>query len=196
MNMKHALIYIGAIPLFGVIADQISKWKVLEFFRDNYGTPMDICADPITAEPGYRGPFHEVMTGFDLNLLCNWGISWGMLQGESETKRWGLTIFALVVAVFLAFVIMRTKDRLTALALSFIMTGSIGNAIDRFQYGSVVDFVNISDIGFGNIRFNYVFNIADSFITVGVALLLYTAFFGEEAKAERAAKKAKKEAAK
>ena len=86
--------------------------------------------------------------------------------------RWFLTVFALVVAGALAWWVRRTDRRIFTLAAGLLIGGAIGNVIDRFHYGAVVDFLDFSRLGF-----RCVFNVADSGVTVGAALLLIEAFW-------------------
>ena len=151
----------GLIPAVLVAVDQWSKWATTRFFD----LPMSACA---IADPRLT---HEVSPIADLSLLCNRGISWGMLQGDSSIKRWGLTLFAFVMTAVLISVLRQTEDRLSQVALSFVIAGAVGNAIDRLFFGAVTDMIDFSDIGF-----NYVFNVADSYITIGVIGIFLAVF--------------------
>lgn len=142
------------LPLIIIILDQITKWAATQAFDK----PMSVCA----TEP-YINVTREVSPIVDLSLLCNQGVSWGMLQGDSALKRWGLLAFAIVMVLVLLSVLSTAKDAFSRLCLSLVIGGAVGNAIDRALFGAVTDFVNASDIGF-----NYVFNLADSAITVGI----------------------------
>ena len=77
-------------------------------------------------------------------------------------------IFSVVVAIVLSTWAARADRRLSAWGLGLIIGGAVGNAIDRARFGAVVDFIDVQQIGF----FPWIFNIADSGITVGVILLL------------------------
>lgn len=159
-------------PAFIVAVDQATKWAATRAFDK----PMNVCA----IEP-YINVTREVSPVVDLSLLCNQGISWGLLQGDSPLKRWALFLFAVIMVGILLSALASARDALSRLCLSLVIGGAIGNAIDRGLYGAVTDFVNASDIGF-----NYVFNVADSAITVGIIGLLLTLV--RDALAERKAK--------
>lgn len=146
------------VPAGIVIVDQLTKWAATQAFDK----PMSVCA----SEP-YINVTREVSPIVDLSLLCNQGVSWGLLQGDSALKRWGLLAFAILMVVVLLNLLASTKDTFSRMCLSLVVGGAIGNAIDRALFGAVTDFVNASDIGF-----NYVFNVADSAITVGIIGLL------------------------
>lgn len=164
MSLRKLALIGGIIPAVLVAVDQWSKWATTRFFE----VPMSICAQ---ADPRLT---HEVSPIADLSLLCNRGISWGMLQGDSSFKRWGLTLFAFVMTVALLFVLRKTADRLGQMSLVLVIAGAVGNAIDRLLFGAVTDMIDFSDIGF-----NYVFNVADSYITVGVIGLFVSSFVND-----------------
>ena len=160
---KTLLIYALVIPLILILLDQWSKYAVIQSF----GVPMNICEQNL--RPGVE---HKIPGPMDISLVCNPGISWGMLQGDSPMKRWLLTAFAFIMSGVLVYALTQSKDRLTKLSIALIISGAIGNGIDRFFFGAVTDFIN-----FGEIGFHWVFNIADSAITCGVIGLLLASFF-------------------
>ncbi len=159
---KDLWLYGGIIPITIVIFDQLSKaWALRKF-----GQPHNICA--INPFPGLE---IEVSPVFDLALVCNQGVSFGMFREHADIGRYVLTIFAALMTVILLVWLNKEKDKLTKIALGLIIGGAIGNAIDRALYGAVTDFLNFSDIGF-----KWVFNVADSAISCGVAGLLIAMF--------------------
>jgi len=165
--MKRVVfLYAFILPLIIVVLDQWSKYAIVQSFN----APMNICE--INLRPGYK---HEIMNLFDFTLVCNPGISWGQLQGDSDLKRWLLTAFALLMSGALVYAVTQSKDWLNRLSLGLIIGGAIGNGIDRALFGAVTDFIDFSDIGF-----RWVFNIADSAITVGVIGLIIASFVFKE----------------
>lgn len=102
--------------------------------------------------------------------VWNRGISWGMFQQEGGMGRWLLTAFQFVAAIGLTFWLLRTRGRMVALGLGLIIGGAVGNGIDRAFYGAVFDFIHFHTPWFD---FEYVFNIADAAIVLGVPCLLY-----------------------
>jgi signal peptidase II len=106
---------------------------------------------------------------FELILVWNRGISYGLLQQQSELGRWGLIVFSLGAAVGLSIWAWRAGEPLLAGGLALIVGGALGNAVDRVLYGAVLDFAHFH---WGSFSW-YVFNIADAAIVVGVAVLLY-----------------------
>lgn len=117
-----------------------------------------------TMEPGgiIAGPFAGLI---DIRLVHNTGGAWGIFS-ESTVA---LGVFSVIVCVVIAGFFLYTVKQATALqTLSFalIVAGGIGNAIDRFAQGYVIDFIEFSFIDFP------VFNIADIGVTCGFALLV------------------------
>jgi signal peptidase II len=110
-------------------------------------------------------------------LVWNRGISYGLFQQDTVTGTWLLIGFKLLVTVGLAAWMWRAETKLAAIAIGCIIGGAIGNTIDRAAYGAVADFFHfhVGDFSW------YVFNLADCFIVLGVALLLYDAFAPKKA---------------
>ncbi len=106
---------------------------------------------------------------FDLVLVWNPGISYGLFKQHSDAGRWVLIGFALVAAMALALWLAQLQSRLAAASVGLIIGGALGNAIDRMHYGAVADFFSFHVSGFNW----YVFNLADVAIVSGVVGLLY-----------------------
>jgi len=120
----------------------------------------------------------KVTPFFDLVLAWNIGISFGWLQSESQFAQIALMAIKAVAVIVLAIWMARSRTLLATLALGLIIGGAIGNAIDRFAYGAVVDFALFHvQIGEKTLSW-YVFNLADVAIVAGVAALLYDSFLG------------------
>jgi signal peptidase II len=116
---------------------------------------------------------------FDLVLVWNQGISYGLLPQEGALGRWALILFACVASLALAYWLARVESRLMAASIGLIIGGATGNAIDRILYGAVADFFSFHAFGLQW----YVFNIADTAIVAGVAGLLYESLFRGHKKA-------------
>ena len=110
---------------------------------------------------------------FDLVLVWNEGISYGLLPQESPLGRLGLILFAFGASLALAVWLARLALPLAAASIGLIIGGAIGNAIDRIAYGAVADFFSLHAFGFQW----YVFNVADTAIVAGVVGLLYDSLF-------------------
>jgi len=149
---------IAAVVTF--VADQASKLWLLNGF-----------------ELARRGVV-KVTPFFDLVLAWNIGISFGWLQNDSQSAQIALMAVKVVAVIALAIWMARSQTRLATVALGLIIGGAIGNGIDRFAYGAVVDFA-LFHVEIGENTYNwYVFNLADVAIVAGVAALLYDSFLG------------------
>jgi signal peptidase II len=156
--------FIGPLTGLGVLVaalvcllDQAHKlWMLFSF---------DIAAH----EPVEIAPFFEVI------LVWNRGVSYGLFEQDTALGQWGLVLFKIVAVIVLLAWLARTTTRLGAVALGLIIGGAIGNAIDRAAYGAVADFFHFH---IGHFSW-YVFNIADIGIVAGVAMLLYEAVLGK-----------------
>lgn len=124
--------------------------------------------------PGAPMPF------FSFTYVKNTGMSFGILSG-SVFGRWFLTLFQLAAAAALGYGTTKAKHPLLAVALAMIAGGACGNVIDRIRFGSVVDFLD-----FSGLYFPWVFNIADSAISIGVALLAWHFLKSESALRDKA----------
>ena len=105
---------------------------------------------------------------FDLHLLWNTGISYSLFPQSSAGGRWALLAVTLFATLLLAVWLWRASGRFVALGLGAIIGGALGNAYDRFAYGAVADFCDFHVFGWHW----YVFNVADTAITLGVILLV------------------------
>jgi signal peptidase II len=120
----------------------------------------------------------KVAPFLDLVLAWNVGISFGWFQSDSQATQIILMIIKAVAVIVLAIWMARSRTLIATVALGLIIGGAIGNAIDRFAYGAVVDFA-LFHLQIGGKTFNwYVFNLADVAIVAGVAALLYDSFLG------------------
>src|SRR5262245_28806241 len=139
------------VALVTLIADQAQKaWMLYVYDIGSKGTVV------VT-------PF------FDLVLVWNRGISYGLLPQDSALGRLGLILFAACASLALAAWLARVESRLTAVSIGLIIGGAVGNAIDRIAYGAVADFFSLHAFGLQW----YVFNLADVAIVAGVVGLLY-----------------------
>jgi signal peptidase II len=129
---------------------------------------------------GHRGTV-RVTSFFDLVLAWNIGISFGLFQNDSQLAQIALMAVKALAVLALAVWMARSRTLLASLALGLIIGGAIGNAIDRFVYGAVVDFA-LFHVQIGGNTYNwYVFNLADTAIVAGVIALLYDSFLGAPA---------------
>ncbi len=122
----------------------------------------------------------------DVTLSWNRGISYSLLTAQGDLARYGLLALQLAIVAGLGVWLWRTPRRLTALALGLIVGGALGNALDRLRFGAVADFFFFhTSLPVGPLA-NYVFNVADALITVGVALMLIDALRSGEGQTDAA----------
>ena len=112
---------------------------------------------------------------FNLTWVENRGVSFGLFGDGSA--RWMLSLFSIIVAGVLGWWALQADRRLLITAIGLVMGGAIGNVIDRIRFGFVVDFLDFS----GTRVFPWVFNVADSAITIGVILLILDSLLSERA---------------
>lgn len=142
---KNGLIAITAL----MAVDQLSKWWVLNI----YNLPA-------------KGSV-EILPFFSLTMVWNKGISMGLSLGDALGK-WGIVALTAGISLWLLFWLKKSERVVEATALSLILSGAVGNLIDRFIHGAVVDFIHLHAFDYNF----YVFNVADSAITIGVIMLL------------------------
>jgi signal peptidase II len=144
------LIFWLLASLFIVVIDQLTKILVVRSFS--------------------LGERKAVIDGFfDLTLLYNKGAAFSFLAGAGGWQRWFFTIFGVVASLVIIWLLAKHgSQKLFAMALTLILGGAIGNLIDRIYQGQVTDFL----LFFHKQWFFPAFNVADSAITVGAALLI------------------------
>jgi signal peptidase II len=124
----------------------------------------------------------EITSFFSFHYAENRGVSFGLLQAESMEARFlliGLTgLIATVVLVWM----LREKKLPDILGLAMILGGALGNIWDRYAEGFVIDYLDLHF--FGTSIFN-IFNLADSWITFGVVIILARSFFLREKRADK-----------
>lgn len=141
------------LSLFIIITDQTAKAAAVKHLMD-------------------QRPVEVVNNFIELHFVKNYGAAFGILQNQ----RWFLIIITSVVISGMIFFMIKNNNRLTFIAktsIAMLVGGAVGNLIDRWRLGYVVDFIKI-DLKIYNFP---VFNIADVFIVAGTALLVITVVF-------------------
>jgi len=139
-----------AIAVAIIVADQLAKTLILGWFELGDSQPVT--------------PF------FNLVRVHNTGAAFSFLAGASGWQRWFFVVLGAAAAVFIVWMLARHgAQRLFAWALALILGGALGNVIDRLLHGYVVDFIQLHAGGW----YFPSFNVADSAISVGAALLIY-----------------------
>ncbi len=134
-----------------VVLDQVTKLLILRFLP-----------------PGGV----EVTSFFNLVLVWNTGVSFGMFQDAAQ-GRWILILVTCAIGALLLFWLRRERRTVPRLAIHLILGGAVGNLIDRIRFGAVVDFLDAHLMGYHWPAFN----VADSAIVVGAAVLLLDGLF-------------------
>ena len=130
-----------------------------------------------------EGSSIELLPILNLTLIFNSGIAFSLFDDNGVWGRWALVGLVALVLLYLVKILIKEKNLSSyeSLALTLILSGGAGNLIDRIFIGHVVDFIHVfyQEYSF------YVFNFADSYITIGVTLyLIYILFIGEEKEAD------------
>jgi signal peptidase II len=116
----------------------------------------------------------EVLPVLDILHARNYGAAFSFLDVPGGAQRWLFTGFAVVVSAVILFTLRRVSaaQRLQCAGLMLIISGALGNAIDRVLHGYVVDFIGVH---WGDAWFP-AFNVADSCISIGAGLILLETF--------------------
>ena len=135
-----------------VILDQLTKHLVLATFG------KDACVEVS----------ERVTAFFDLVSTCNRGMSFGLFNGDGGLNALLFSLVAAAIVTALIYWLRRVESPLLAIAIGLIIGGAIGNVADRIRFGAVVDFL---DFHAGSWHWP-AFNVADSAISIGVAVML------------------------
>jgi signal peptidase II len=116
------------------------------------------------------GETFEVLPFFNLVLVHNTGAAFSFLAGAGGWQRWFFAVVAVVISAVIVWMLRRPGNgTLLSAALALVLGGAIGNLVDRVRLGHVVDFIQVHAAGW----YFPAFNVADSAITIGVALLIW-----------------------
>jgi signal peptidase II len=155
MMLRRGLVIAGIV----LVLDQVTKWTVLRWMLDR--------------PPGER--FVPVTSYFDVVLVWNRGVSFGMFNNaEGGFNAIAFSVLAAVVIVGLIVWLRRVTQPIVVGGIGLVIGGAIGNVIDRLRFGAVVDFL---DFHIGGLHWP-AFNVADSAICVGVALIVIDGLLG------------------
>lgn len=163
---------LAIIPLLFML-DQISKWWIIEmFFRprvfDAAGNTMGFMEWFISLEQERFPPAqYEINSIFNLVMVWNNGISFGMFGSDHDAMKYILGGSAILLVGGLLVWLWRSKSWTTSVPLAVVIAGAIANVWDRVRFGAVADFL---DFHIGDMHYP-AFNLADSCIVLGVAAL-------------------------
>jgi signal peptidase II len=117
---------------------------------------------------GVAGGHENVTSFFNLVLIHNRGMSFGLFNSGGGLNTLLFSLVAAAIVTVLIYWLSRVESSLLAVAIGLVIGGAVGNVIDRLRFGGVVDFL---DFHVGSWHWP-AFNIADSAICVGVAVML------------------------
>lgn len=157
--MKTRYCIYGLIILVGVILDQWTKYLIVQHIQ----SPDD---------------FQHWLPVLSIVRTHNLGISYGMLS-SMNLGPWFYGVLSLSIMVFLMYMILNTQRLIAQLAFTLMISGAIGNVIDRFVHGYVIDFISVH--WFEKYHF-YVFNVADIFVSCGAGLMILDALIEKRTK--------------
>jgi len=167
--------------LVGLAADQVTKFLAVERLTTVFERGGQPLSDRVRGfyslrhlEPYATGPHVVWEPMWRMRYAENPGAAWGLFRGMSEENRarfFGAITLAAVAFILFYFRKLAAGERFVQVALSLILSGAVGNFVDRVARGYVVDFVdwhwwNRPDLYWPT------FNVADSMIVVGVAMLI------------------------
>ena len=133
-----------------VLIDQISKYLVAKYFT--------------------IGESLNLLPVLDIYLILNTGIAFSLFDDGGTSGRWLLVILVSLVCIYLIYILItESLSQYESIAMILILSGGIGNLIDRIFRGYVIDFINFY---YDNYSF-YIFNFADTFITIGVIIYIF-----------------------
>lgn len=120
----------------------------------------------------------SVMPMFNLTYVRNEGAAFSFLSNAGGWQRWFFTAIALGISGVLIYWLrgLHASQKLMSIAYSLVLSGAIGNLIDRVSYGYVIDFL---DFYYDSYRWP-AFNVADAAICIGAFLIIYDAFTNKE----------------
>jgi len=156
MNFKNQTFWV--VALLGLILDQVTKFGIKQTFELNQSLPL------------WKGVFH-------LTYVTNKGAAFSLFAGQGGWLRWLSLLVSLGLIALVVF--SPNLSRMEQLGYGFILAGALGNGIDRFLAGAVVDFLDFRLIQFP------VFNVADVCINIGIFFLLLVNFVKPSAQGKR-----------
>ncbi len=165
-EMRKSVLFGLGVAVVVALLDQFSKWKILVAFRP----------DGVTGTPFSSFLRIDVLPILDFVLTWNRGVSFGMGNDAGGYNVLFFTGLAVIIGAMLVAWMARTTDRLVLLSLGLIVGGAIGNVIDRLRFGAVVDFLYVH---IGAFDWWPVFNVADSAVCIGAALLVFDSLFAK-----------------
>jgi signal peptidase II len=152
--MKKISGYLSSLLIL-VLFDQLSKTYLISYLK---------------TEPNF---ILEILPFLDFVYAWNYGISFGLFKQYYQYSNYVLLVLNSFIVMYLINMLVKSESKLSIYGLNLIISGAIGNLVDRIIRGAVFDFIyfNYQEFSFP------AFNLADSFISIGAALFIYDYFF-------------------
>lgn len=147
---------------FLFMLDRLSKYIIVEKVMRPPG---------VVETPFFTNHVIPVLPFFDLRMAWNYGISFSLFNSGTDAMVFALLAVQVIITAGLCWYMWRIDSFWMQIAAGMIVGGALGNVLDRALYGAVADFL---DFYWGDLHFP-TFNVADSCISVGVALWLLDA---------------------
>lgn len=183
--MRKNIFFIDLIFLT-IALDQLSKWYVVEKMIKPLGSVEGSLVETVPFfswlfQAGERLSYQEIFVTpfFNIVMVWNHGVSFGLFNGQSDYGWMILTGLALCLSGFFAVWMWRTKYLTQMAACALIIGGAIGNVWDRLRFEAVIDFLDVHAYGYHWPAFN----VADSAVVVGILVLLVHSLFFEKEEA-------------
>ena len=152
--MNKKFLYYSIVVIFVFLLDRISKIYILNLAETDQS--VDI----------YLSSY------LNLYLIWNTGVGFGILSSNQEFFYNSITFIIILINIFILFMLLKYKDYRVFFWL-MILGGSLGNLYDRIYYRAVPDFI---DLHYESFHW-FVFNVADIFISLGIACLIFAEVF-------------------
>ena len=142
--------------------------------------PMFVFFDQLSKQWALKNIFYD-QTIIEINKYLNFipvwnkGISFGMLS-DLMNINFFMVIVTITISLFLVLWFLRTTNKNLSISLAFIISGAVGNLLDRLSHKAVIDFI---DIHIDNFHWP-AFNFADSYITIGAFIYIFTIFTSQK----------------
>lgn len=155
MTLRKKISYFLPLLIIFIGLDQASKSFLISYLK---------------TQPGYT---IELLPILNIIYAWNYGISFGLFKEYYQYSNIIFLVLNSIIILYLIYLTMNTKSKLELIGLSAIIGGALGNLIDRIFRQAVFDFIYFyyEDLSFP------VFNLADSFISIGAALLIWQYLF-------------------
>ncbi|MFP4314059.1 MAG: signal peptidase II [Alphaproteobacteria bacterium] len=175
-KLWSAYFFVIAVVIF---FDQLTKWMVMEMIMrpaQDGGMPLSFTEWLLDAPSKLSFMSFEVLPFYNIVMVWNYGVSFGILNNNSADNALILIVLAALISFFLLIWMLDSKSKYVGMALALAVGGAIGNIIDRARFGAVIDYIDIHVAGYHWPAFN----IADSCVVLGIGFVIIHSLFFEK----------------